>query len=531
MKVVLGIRQHSPAAQRWLPSVAAVALALALSLTLSACGNSSDDSGSGVATPARGSLVGTPTALQTVTAGTLLQQLTGLPGQQLLTLSGTPTCDINVFRITYNTVGGANEATTATAAVMIPSGADASCTGARPVVLYAHGTTTDKNFDIANLQDTGNAEGLLIAAYFAAHGDIVVAPSYAGYNTSTLAYHPYLVGDQQSKDMIDALTAARKALPMTAVTQTTDGGKLFITGYSQGGYVAMATHRAMQAAGMTVTASAPMSGPYALAAFVDAVFTGEVNGGAPVSSTLLITGYQKSYGNIYANSTDIFETHYASGIASLLPSTETRGALYSEGKLPQYALFSATPPDPSYASITPATTPASLAEVFAVGFGAGNLITNDYRLRYLQDAAANPDGGWPTVTTGVAAAAPALAWRAALKTNDLRNWTPNAPTLLCGGDNDPVVFWLNTELIQNYWNTHAPAPASVTVLDVDAAATSGDAYADIKTGFSAAKAVVAAAAVLGGASDGGDAAVADAYHATLVAPFCLVAVRSFFDGL
>ena len=36
----------------------------------------------------------------------------------------------------------------------------------------------------------------------------------------------------------------------------------------------MATHRAMQAAGMTVTASAPMSGPYALSAFVDAVFRG-----------------------------------------------------------------------------------------------------------------------------------------------------------------------------------------------------------------------------------------------------------------
>ena len=58
-----------------------------------------------------------------------------------------------------------------------------------------------------------NAEGLLIAATFAAQGYIVVAPNYAGYDTSALAYHPYLNADQQSKDMIDALTAARSALP------------------------------------------------------------------------------------------------------------------------------------------------------------------------------------------------------------------------------------------------------------------------------------------------------------------------------
>jgi hypothetical protein len=157
--------------------------------------------------------------------------------------------------------------------------------------LYAHGTTTDRAFNIANMQ---NAETLLLAALFASQGYVVVAPNYAGYDTSTLAYHPYLIADQQSKDMIDALKAARTALPLASATLTKDSGQLFITGYSQGGYVAMATHRAMQTAGMKVTASVPMSGPYALAAFVDAVFYGEVNGGAPVSSTFLQHDAQKS---------------------------------------------------------------------------------------------------------------------------------------------------------------------------------------------------------------------------------------------
>ena len=76
-------------------------------------------------------------------------------------------------------------------------------------------------------------------------------------------------------------------MPLASATLTQDDGRLFVTGYSQGGYVAMATQRAMQAAGMKVTAAAPMSGPYTLAAFVDAVFYGEINGSGPISATLL----------------------------------------------------------------------------------------------------------------------------------------------------------------------------------------------------------------------------------------------------
>lgn len=118
--------------------------------------------------------------------------------------------------------------------------------------------------------------------------------------------------------------------------------------------------------------------------------------------------------------------------------------------------------------------------------------------------------------------------RQALKLNDLRNWSPAAPELLCGGNHDPTVFYLNTRLMQDYWTANVPS-ASLTALDVDSAATSGDPYADLKNGFAAAKALVAANAVAGGASDGGAIAVLQAYHAGLVPPVCLSAVKSFFD--
>jgi pimeloyl-ACP methyl ester carboxylesterase len=405
---------------------------------------------------------------------------------------------------------------------------DAACQGARPILLYAHGTSTDKTFNIASLTSS-NAEGIAIALEFASQGYIVVAPNYAGYDSSSLPYHPFLNADQQSKDMIDALTAARKALPVSTAPTATDNGKLFITGYSQGGFVAMATQRAMQAAGSVVTAAAPMSGPYALSAFGDAIFEGQVSNSAPVNLTMLISSYQTAYGNLFTDPTEVFEAKYATGITSLLPSTTGITDLESQGKITKDVVFSSTPPDPTFAAFTPATMPAELAAVFAKGFGTDNLITNPFRLSYLQDAQTAPDGAFPTKTDGLPPASPTQALRQDLKTNDLRNWMPTAPVLLCAGSQDPTVFYLNTQAMQDYWAATAPT-ASVTVVNMDASPAANDPYTDLKNGFQAAKDLLRTSAVAGGATDNGDEAVFDAYHAGLLPPFCFSAVKSFFDG-
>jgi alpha/beta superfamily hydrolase len=494
------------------------------------CGNKGSDSATPAPVPQRGDLIAKPPVkLATYSPAAILVQLSGNPlGETFLSIAYTPKCSIIIYQLIYRTVDAKGNITPASGALMVPSGTDPGCQGNRPMVLYAHGTTTDRGFNIA-LLGPANAEGILLAAVFAAQGYIVVAPNYVGYDSSTAGYHPYLIADQQSKDMIDALKAARSALPTADAPTSTDSGKLFITGYSEGGYVAMATQSAMQSAGMTVTASAPMSGPYALAAFGDAIFEGQVSEGSVVNLTLLISGYQTAYGNLYANTTDVFEAKYASGIDKLLPSTTALPDLEAQGKLPASAAFNSTPPDPSLATFTPATQPTKLAAVFADGFGTSNLITNAFRLGYLQDAKAAPDGGFPLVTDGLPASNPANKLRLDLKTNDLRNWSPNAPTLLCGGNSDPTVFFFNTQLMQNYWVGHPPAIAPV-VLDIDSAITTGDPYGTLKTGFTAAKDLVRANAILQGAHDGGDRAVLDDYHAGLVPAFCLTAVKSFFDA-
>ena len=487
---------------------------------LSGCGSDTESATVGTSTDRGSLLFDPPFRIASLTASDFGSQVGATAaGASLLAVTGTPACGVDFYHIEYNTVGGAGEKTTASGAMLVPTGAAPACSGPRPIVLYAHGTQTDKTANLADITNPNNTEGALIAAAFAAHGFIVVAPNYAGYDTSTLPYHPFLNGDQQSKDMIDALAASRSALPHTSSSATSDSGKLFITGYSQGGYVAMATHKALQAAGVTVTASAPMSGPYALEAFGDAIFYGNVDIGSTVFAALVTTSYQRSYQNLYTSPTQIFEATYASNIDALLPSATPVSTLFTTGKLPQTALFNSTTPATGNTSLdAQLAIPAN--PVFALGFGPSNLVTNDYRLSYVLDAIQNPDFAVTTPQPGVAlAAAPANALRQDLKTNDMRTWIPHSPMLLCGGGQDPTVFFnVNTLTMQAFWS--ALPTGVVNVLDVNGAVNSSSPFAPIQVGFQTTLAALLAS--------GGQEAVVANYHTT-VAPFCTVAARGFFS--
>jgi len=448
----------------------ALGLAALLAGALTACG-----SGNGGATVDTSTAPGTliedpPLRVASLSAAALTAQFdASTAGQQLLQLAGTPKCGIDFHYIQYQTVGGAGEQTTASGALMVPTGP--GCTGARSIVIYAHGTATTKGYDIADITDQTNeawSESALIAAMFAAQGYIVVAPNYAGYDSSTLPYHPYLNAVQQSTDMIDALTAARTAIPSVAGGSLSDGGKLFITGYSQGGFVALATHKAMQAAGMTVTASAPMSGPYAMEAFGDAILFGDVDLGATVFLPLITESYQHTYGNLYNATSDIYSSTYATGIDTLLPSTAPIDTLFAQGKLPELALFDSTTPVTGNATLdAELAVPAN--PLFAQGFGNPFEILDSVRVAYALDAAASPDGAIAGVTGAPLATAPQYPLRVALKKNDLRSWTPDgtAPILLCGGHDDPTVFYsINTQTMESFWAAQV-AGGLVTPIDVD----------------------------------------------------------------
>jgi len=520
--------------------------AIAITALVAACGSDSQTSTVPDST-ARGTLVeNPPLRIASLDAASFQAQLASSTlGQQLLQITSNPTCGVDFYYLKFWTVGGAGETTESSGALMVPTGTTAACSGARSIVLYAHGTQTDKTANIADITNTSNTEGALIAAMFAAQGYIVVAPNYAGYDISTLGYHPFLNATQQSAEMMDILTAARTALPQTFTPATTDSGKLFVTGYSEGGFVAMAALRAMEAAGDTVTAAAPMSGPYALEAFGDAIFFGSVNLGSTVFAPLITTSYQHAYSNIYTNTTDIYSTNYASNIDTLLPSATPIDTIFAEGLLPETALFNSTTPTvtvPGNPTLSTELT-AALAvpndpnnpdtPLFQAGFGSPGLITNDYRVSYALDAAANPDGAVPTPTAGVplAAAAPTQTLRKALYLNDMRNgnWAPTVPTLLCGGDQDPTVFFsVNTQTMATFWS--ALPTGLITVLDVGG--TPSGPFAAIQAGFQASQtALLTYYESTGGGGLSPAAAqeqLVQSYH-TNVAPFCAASARAFFS--
>jgi pimeloyl-ACP methyl ester carboxylesterase len=540
----MSITNHKPTMSRCLLSVA-----IASSLLLVGCGDDDNDI-----------IVRNDTSVESINSFNTAQ----IDGQFGLNGTATPAakCDIKIEKVSYPTVGAAGERTNATAALMLPSGDGADCQGDRPILLYAHGTTTDKDYDftqVANIQNPAVGESTLIAANFAAQGYIVVAPNYAGYDDSELDYHPYLVAEQQATDMADALDSAREIIARqkrandSDYVNVDDSGKLFISGYSQGGHVAMATARLLEQNNEPVTAISPSSGPYALAAFGDAIFAGNVNIGATRFAPLLATGLQKAYGNVYNNTTDIFTANYAN---TQLPSLLSFSQLVAANKLPDNALFEAKPTNNPVLDQLP---DSDLPFAF-LGFADDNyLIKTDFRAAYVTDALQNPDS--LVAKTGVFPAAnPQNNLRKALKDNDLRGYIPKMPTLLCGGNQDPTVYYdLNTGSMTAILQQASAAPnanLNVTVLDVDVRNNRGQVKAigssamsnpwmstntldNIQDRFSTTLTAVQNKAIADARAAGvtdptalaqaAGAAILSSYHGGLVSSACTQATREFFE--
>jgi predicted esterase len=507
--------------------LALIPLAMVPAVLLLACGGGGGNSGSGTVTvpvtptppvSLRGQVIGNATlAPVTLTPGITKNTLDPTSLAVLLEadnivgvpITGKPVCSITVYSVKYHTLDSMAADAQAGAAIYVPSGSDPACQGSRPVLLYAHGTSVQKSYDMANL---GSNEPLLVAGMFAAQGYIVVAPNYLGYAGSTVGYHPYLDAEQQSADMVDALRAARSVFSGINANAST---RLMISGYSQGGYVALATQRAMQtkhAAEFNVTAAAALSGPYALSLFGDSIFNGAPTMGAAGFIPLLINAGQRAGAALYNSTSDIYEPKYATGIDTLLPGTQGLGALVTAGKLPNDVLFAAD----------------SLPQAAGYGsfFGPDHLIKTSYRDAYLTDLRANPcnaNNATPLACT------PAQSLRKWLLKNDLRTYAPNVPLFMCGGAADPLVPYANTSSTSAYFRAQSAA-LQLTVLDVDDNALTGP-FRDTRGQFATAKLLVRAAALKGGASSAAaDLAVREAYHAGLVAPFCLREARAFFDS-
>lgn len=441
--------------------LAALGMATAL---LSACGGGGMSADRDDPPPARA------TVLTALLAGNapIAQIDQGTAASGLQALSGKAKCDVDIRYIVYMTRDPAGAPATATEGVLVPKGSDAACSGERPVLLYAHGTSTTKSTNMADVAK--NKEAAMLMAMFAAQGFIVVAPNYLGYDKSSLSWHPYLNAESQAMDMVDGLRAAKTHL--MAESSVKPSAKLFVSGYSQGGHVAMATHKIIErdyASEFTVTASGPMSGPYNLVKMNDVIIgPGPVNGGATLFTPLLLTSYQKSYGNVYSSASEAYQAPYAATAEALFPTDTPIADLMAAGKLPA---------DPTFTKL----------------FGTGGLITDSFRASY------QPNSGF----------------RQDSQKNTLLGWTPKRPMALCAGKNDPTVFFFNTSDMQA---DLASRGVLVPAFDLETRASmpAGVSFDMVYGGFQQAKAAA------------GSSVLAQ-YHGGLVPPFCTALMRGYFQ--
>ena len=268
--------------------------ALALAASLAACGGGGNDDtvtdGGGTppvrpADPEGAGQLQAATLLGTVASADIAAALTS---EESLAQDVVPRYAVTSYRLEYLTTDADGKAVRASGLVSVPQKAP----GAKsPVLSYQHGTL----FRDAEAP-SNNAVASEVAVVLASLGYIVLAPDYVGFGASKGTPHPYLLAAPSAAATVDFLTAARAWRGQANVA---DNGQLFLTGYSEGGYVTMAAHRAMQASSSVhlqqLRMVVPGAGPYNVQATMDGLVD-LVRNEQPVLGALINPGFLRYLG-------------------------------------------------------------------------------------------------------------------------------------------------------------------------------------------------------------------------------------------
>jgi len=115
------------------------------------------------------------------------------------------------------------------------------------------------------------------------------------YYDENINYHPYLLKDTLAKNSIDLIKVVKKIAAKNGIKLN---NKLFVSGYSEGGFVAMGTLQKLEENNVSVVATAPMDGPYDLLAMskiaLDVNQT-KYSGYTPALTLSTLNAYTKKY--------------------------------------------------------------------------------------------------------------------------------------------------------------------------------------------------------------------------------------------
>lgn len=161
--------------------------------------------------------------------------------------------DVQTYTVTYSTVYK-GKPVEASGLIMLPIGIKSEA----PIVSLQHGT----EFHKANAPSVkGGFQGV---EFLASAGYIALMPDFLGYGASAAIFHPYYDRAHAATTVIDLVKAAKELLEKENIVVS---DKLFLAGYSEGGYVTLAAAKEIgenPIHELTVTAVAAGAGAYAL---------------------------------------------------------------------------------------------------------------------------------------------------------------------------------------------------------------------------------------------------------------------------
>ena len=246
------------------------------------------------------------------------------------------------YKIEYETVDESGTPVTASGLMVVPTDNGARLADAKALaymrskglsmVSDSHGTIfAHKEAPTAVAEATLAPDGAPVVLTSLA-GFVTLQADYIGFGASADHYHPYLLKHSSAAATVDFIKAARKFATENGIPLN---GQLYLTGYSEGGYVALSALQELENEGEPVVMAAPMAGPYMLDQMAKGVLAREE---LPIPSFMADVAY--AYALSYAQPvTSLVQEPYASKLSKLFDGSLTRPQIDEQLPHNTYELF------------------------------------------------------------------------------------------------------------------------------------------------------------------------------------------------
>ncbi|WP_432146736.1 alpha/beta hydrolase family protein [Streptomyces sp. bgisy084] len=240
--------------------------------------------------------------------------------------TGSARHGVAAYRLTYRTITPDGRPTAASGLLALPTGG-----GSRPLppVVHTHGTLAYRGYAPSMTDGPDRA----VAVLYASAGRAAIAPDYLGLGTGP-GRHPYMDARSSAAASLDMLRAAHTAAREHWVTLDR---KVSLTGFSQGGQVAMALGRELNRGAdrrFRLGMLAPVGGPFDLVGEeLPGMFDGRIDPRSAVFYLSFFLTAQNRLHPLYDDPAEVFRAPYADRVEELFDSEHPAEEI--AGKLPE----------------------------------------------------------------------------------------------------------------------------------------------------------------------------------------------------